>query len=374
MRNPMPSRALRVLFDESLAVNPAGTGTFARGLRRALDGIDGVEVVGSRIGGESMRSIEVARKPLRRRLGSAAAHLRYYGLVLPARARKIHADVVFSPSTLGPLRGPTPWVVTVHDLAPLEQAATMHWLSRIYLRRTLELQLRRATAVCTVSAAVRAELGERFPELDGDRVHVVPDAPDLELLAAEPRPLEGLDRPFLLMVGTIEPRKNQVTALRALARYLEREPGSPLVLVMAGSPGWLVEPIVKEIDRLGLGSRVRRTGRVDPARLSWLYRHARALLFPSLYEGFGIPVIEAFALGCPVIAARIPPVCEVAGADGATLLDPLEVEPWAEAIAAAAAAPPDPARVEAARARAASFSWEASAGALHRALLSAVQR
>ena len=170
MRNPMPSRALRVLFDESLAVNPAGTGTFARGLRRALDGIDGVEVVGSRIGGESMRSIEVARKPLRRRLGSAAAHLRYYGLVLPARARKIHADVVFSPSTLGPLRGPTPWVVTVHDLAPLEQAATMHWLSRIYLRRTLELQLRRATAVCTVSAAVRAELGERFPELDGDRV------------------------------------------------------------------------------------------------------------------------------------------------------------------------------------------------------------
>jgi len=75
-----------------------------------------------------------------------------------------------------------------------------------------------------------------------------------------------------------------------------------------------------------------------------------------------------------VIAARIPPVCEVAGADGATLLDPLEVEPWAEAIAAAAAAPPDPARVEAARARAAAFTWEASAGALHRALLSAVQR
>ena len=367
----MQSRALRVLFDDSLADNPAGTGTFARGLRQALERMDGIEVVTSRIATRSMSEIEVARKPAGHRLRNALEHLRYFGLVLPARARRAHADVVFSPSPLGPLRGKTPSVITILDLAPLTYAQTLHWASRGYLRAMLSRQVRRATAVCTISHAVRAEILDRFPRLRAEQVQVVPAAPDAELLAAAPVPVAELEQPFLLMVGTIEPRKNHVTALRAFARYLASDPRSPAVLVLAGSPGWLVTPILDEIRSLGLTSRVRRPGHVDLGRLSWLYRHARALLFPSLYEGFGIPVLEAFALGCPVIAARIPSVTEVAGEGTTTLLDPLAVGAWAEAVAAALRTPPDPARLAAARARASSFTWEASAARLRTALVSA---
>jgi glycosyltransferase involved in cell wall biosynthesis len=373
VRNRMPSRALRVLFDDSLAANPAGTGAFARGILGALPGLDGIEVVRSGFGSRSLRSVEVARKsPLRRAL-NALDHLRYFTLELPARARQARCDVIFSPGSLGPLRGGTPAVVTVHDLAALTYPRTQDPWSRAYLRTMLGIQLRRSAALCTVSAAVRSELLERFPGLTSERVHVIPDAPDPELIAATPVAVDGLEQPFLLMVGTIEPRKNQVTALRALARHLAREPASPVRLVIAGSPGWLVEPILREIDQLGIGSRVMMMGRVEAGRLSWLYRRARALLFPSLYEGFGIPVVEAFALGCSVVAARIPAVVEVVGEAPAALLDPLDVDAWASAIAAALRSPAEPARLEAARARAASFSWSGSAQRLKEALLGVVR-
>jgi glycosyltransferase involved in cell wall biosynthesis len=123
-----------------------------------------------------------------------------------------------------------------------------------------------------------------------------------------------------------------------------------------------------------LEARVRRVGRVDAGRLQWLYRQARALLFPSLYEGFGIPVVEAFALSCPVIAAAIPSVREVAGDGTATLLDPLDVEAWAKAIQVAASTPPDAGRVAAARARAEAFTWIGSAQTLREALLAVATR
>jgi glycosyltransferase involved in cell wall biosynthesis len=233
----------------------------------------------------------------------------------------------------------------------------------------LRLQLRRSAALCTVSRAIATEVRERFPSLDAGRVHVVPDAPDPALLAATPTPVEQANAPFFLMVGTIEPRKNHLTAIRAFARYVQQHPRAPELLVLAGSPGWLYQPVLDEVARLGLEARVRRVGRVDADRLQWLYRHARSLLFPSLYEGFGIPVVEAFALDCPVIASAIPSVIEVAGADAATLLDPLDLEAWANAIQVAAAGPPDTGKRSAAHARSRAFTWEASAQALREALL-----
>jgi len=365
----MPARIVKVLYDDSLAANPAGTGTFTRSLLEALQKTPGVDVVVTRLASSSLASVDVAHKRARRRLLSAIEHLRYFGLDLPARARRAGCDVIYSPTGLGPLRGRIPSVITVHDLTPLRFPETVDRLSRTYLREMLRLQLRRSAAVCTVSRAIAAEVAQRFPSLDAGRVHVVPDAPDPALMGATPALVEQADRPFFLMVGTIEPRKNHITAIRAFARYVREHPDAQELLVLAGSPGWLYQPVLDEVAHLGLEARVLRVGRVDAGRLQWLYRHARGLLFPSLYEGFGIPVVEAFALECPVIAAAIPSVIEVSGDGTATLLDPLDVEAWAKAIQVAASAPPDAGRLAAARLRAQAFTWEASALALREALL-----
>jgi glycosyltransferase involved in cell wall biosynthesis len=370
----MPARIVKVLYDDSLAANPAGTGTFTRSLLQALQKTAGVEVVTTRLASASLTSVDLGRKPAGRRVLSAIGHLRYFALDLPSRAQRSGCDVIYSPSGLGPLRGRIPAVMTVHDLTPLRFPETVDRLSRTYLRAMLRLQLRRSAAVCTVSHAIATELRERFPSLDPARVHLVPDAPDPALMGATPTPVEQANAPFFLMVGTIEPRKNHITAIRAFARYLEQRPDAPELLVVAGSPGWLYQPVLDEIARLGVEARVRRVGRVDAGRLHWLYRHARALLFPSLYEGFGIPVVEAFALTCPVIAAAIPSVWEVAGEGTAALLDPLDVEAWAKAIGVAASTPPDGGRLGAARIRAQAFTWEASAQALRDALLAVATR
>jgi glycosyltransferase involved in cell wall biosynthesis len=365
----MSSRVLKILYDDSLAANPAGTGTFTRGLLAGLRQTDGIEVVTSRFGSASFGSVDIGGRRAPQRLRNAVEHLRYFGAVLPARARAGNCDVIFSPTSLGPLRGRTPAVVTVHDLTLWRYPETVDWLSRAYLRVMLRTQVRRSAALCTVSRAVRAELLARFPGLTPDRVHVVPDAPDPDLLRATPQLVDGVVRPFFLMVGTIEPRKNHLTAIRAFATYLQRHPQNAAQLVIAGSPGWLYQPVIDQIEALGLPSRVRRLGHVDLGRLSWLYRNARALLFPSIYEGFGIPVVEAFALGCPVIAAKTAAVSEVAGEGTSILLPALDVDRWAQAIERAAVDSPNPGMLARARDRAAGFSWDASAKALHPALL-----
>jgi glycosyltransferase involved in cell wall biosynthesis len=359
---------MKILYDDSLGRNPAGTGTFSRSLLAALRRTDGVEVVVSRMDSSSLASIDVQGKHALGRLRSAMRHLQYFGWQLPARARQAGCDMIFSPSGLGPLRGRIPSVITVHDLTLLRYPSTVHWLSRAYLDAMLRIQLRRAAAVCTVSHAVAAELQARFPALPTGRLHVVPDAPDPELLSASPVPVDGVDRPFFLMVGTIEPRKNHVTVINAFGRYLHQYPDAAERLVLAGSPGWLYGPVFDAVRHLGLESRVLRVGHIDAGRLQWLYRGARALLFASVYEGFGIPVVEAFALDCPVIASNIPAVLEVAGEGTATLIDPLDVPAWAAALAAAATTPPNDAMRAAARTRARAFTWEGSAAALRDAL------
>src|SRR5437773_2078563 len=292
------ARTLRVLFDDALALNPAGTGTFTRGIQTPLSRLDGIELIPA---GSAARphQLDIVNKGILRRMRNGADRVWYYLDTLPRLAARNRCDVIYCPAALTALRGRVPAVMTVFDMTTRLFPHTLDPLSGIYARQMLRIGLRRSSTICTISQAVRAELLSRYPRLTPDRVHVAYPGPSPELMQADPQPALPDDAPFLLMVGTLEPRKNHVTALRAFARYRQGPHDARLRLVLAGSPGWRYQPVVDEIERLGLQDAVVRLGPTTPGRLKWLYQHARALLFPSLYEGFGLPVLEAFALPCP---------------------------------------------------------------------------
>lgn len=363
-------RPLRVLFDTSLAGNPAGTGTYVRGLYAALQARPEIEVVAASLGSTAVKTVDTRAKGAARRGLNSLHHLIYYLQTLPIQARRLDCQVIYCPSSLAPLRGSTPLLTTVFDLTPLRFAATQDWLSRQYVAGMLRIGVRRAAGVCTISRAVGTEIEARFPRVTSARIHVVYPGPNPGLLQATPVRPDLPDRPYVLMVGTVEPRKNHLTALRAFAEHRRQSPGSSLMLVVAGSAGWHYEPVMRAITDLGLSSHVVRLGGLPASALQWLYRNARGLLFPSLYEGFGLPVLEAMTLGCPVVAARIPSVIEIVGEDG-TLLEPMDVAGWAAAIRRLDREAADGRRVAAAADRASRFSWQA-AGAAAAAAIQAV--
>jgi glycosyltransferase involved in cell wall biosynthesis len=355
---------LRILYENALAHNPAGTGVFVRGLLAGLRKLPEVEIITSEREAHASGDLDVARKSLARRARNAVAHAQYYAQALPRAARESDCDVILCPTTLGPLRGSKPSVVTVHDLSPIIVPETLDGMSRLYLRAMLAVGVASARCIATVSHAVEREVATHYRRMPPERIFVTYGGPNPAILDSLPIAPPGIEAPYLLMVGTVEPRKNHLTVLRALAEHVRSHPESAMRLVLAGSLGWRYAPLLRAIDELGMGSRVRRLGAVPPGTLKWLYGHAHSLLFPSLYEGFGIPVLEAFNLQCPVVAARIPPVVELAGTDAALLLEPTDVGAWRAAIDAIAADRLDPGLRAAGMARAKAFSWENCARAM----------
>jgi glycosyltransferase involved in cell wall biosynthesis len=173
------------------------------------------------------------------------------------------------------------------------------------------------------------------------------------------------------MVGTREPRKNYARAIQAFAAF--RSQGFPeWRLMIAGGPGWRADDLAREIDRVGLRDAVTLMGKVSDASLSELYRGAGALFYPSLYEGFGFPILEAMTAGCPVVTSNRSSMAEVG--DGAVqLVDPLDPESMAAGLRAVVG---DPARrdelVAKGRGRAADFSWDRFGESVERALQAAL--
>jgi glycosyltransferase involved in cell wall biosynthesis len=168
--------------------------------------------------------------------------------------------------------------------------------------------------------------------------------------------------PFILTVGTLQRRKNHLTLVRAFAELLRSPAASPeLRLVIAGGKGWLYDDVVAEVRALGLQERVCFMGFVDEVDLPALYRTAAVFAFPSLYEGFGLPPLEALACGVPVVTSNASSLPEVVG-DAGLMVDPMDVQGLAAALACALA---DPAwRAEAVTRgtqRAAQFTWQRAA-------------
>ncbi len=264
--------------------------------------------------------------------GPGSTYLWYFSLSLRLRGVDLVHNLSQIPTFFPFVSG---MVVTVHDLSPLSLPFTHRPLKKTLYGSLLPSLLRRAQAVIAVSETTRRELIRFCPEA-ASKVRTIP-------LGVDPffRPLLGegekervrkayrLEVPFLLTVGQIERRKNLVRWLRAFAQI--RRHGSPYRLVLVGRPSFRAREVYRAIDRLGLKGVVRVLGPVPEEDLVPLYNLATLLVFPSLYEGFGLPALEAMACGLPVCASREGALPEVLGEAG-RFFDPYRVEDMAEVV------------------------------------------
>jgi len=292
-------------------------------------------------------------------------------LELARLIRSTGAGVMYIPyPTFTPLIRPCPVVVTLHDCT-IERDVRFagSWHRQAQLTVATKAAVRRAAAITAPSEASMADIRRHYPSAPNPTL--VPNGVDLTQFTgvaadsvAAARQLYGLPDQFVLAIGAHRPHKNHEVLVRALAGL---PPSISVVIVGYFDPSFH-QPLPALISRLGLESRVRLVPEVSDSLLPAVYRAASAFAFPSLAEGFGMPVLEAMASGIPVVASDIPPVAEVTGS-AATLVSPTNVAAWTSAIAAILA---DPAlawrRCEAGAAIARSVSWERGAAALRRVL------
>jgi alpha-1,3-rhamnosyl/mannosyltransferase len=248
-------------------------------------------------------------------------------LMREASHRKL--DVVHHVNNVIPWLRNRPSVLTIHDLRPIALPETLGRAHGAYLRMRLGSSVRGTSVITTPSAFVR-EIVIELLGADPSRVFVV-SAP--VFLTAEPAGTDpvggGVDGPFFLYPAITNPHKNHLTLLEAFARVVADRPD--VVLVLTGAAGPAEPDVAASLSRLRLGGRVRRLGRVPAARLKALLREAVGLVYPSRYEGFGLPLAEAMAVGCPVIASNTTSLPEVMGEAGVKV-EPGDASGWADAM------------------------------------------
>lgn len=248
-------------------------------------------------------------------------------------------DLLFVPSHVLPLWHPSRSVVTVHDLGYRYFPCTHSSFTRRYLEVSTRWNGRQAHRLLADSEATRQDLLKFYGVPEGkvrvvypgvdETMKPVQDAATLTSVQAR----YGIQGPYILHVGTLHPRKNLLTLLRAFARLQMRQEVRQMGvrLVLAGGQGWHSSDAFQETERLGLSAQVIFAGHVPDADLPALLSGAVCLAFPTLYEGFGFPVVEAQACGTPVLCSNVSSLPEVAG-DAAILLDPLDVDAWTEGL------------------------------------------
>ena len=330
-----------------LTVLELDSGGVARSARRLADELaarDDVELV-----------TFAHRGALRGRVARGLAReLAWLPVVLPRRARRAGVDVLHCPSPLVPVVPVVvPLVVTVHDVLAWEHPEWMGRENVLQHRLVLQRALPRAAVVLTSSEFTRGVLLERFG-LDPERVVVAPLGVD-PAFSPGVGGVAGVSGPYLVAVGTLQPRKDLETALAAFERCADA--GAPHALVVAGARGWRDEETVARLRASRFADRIHLLGRIDEDALVRALRGADALLFPSRYEGFGLPPLEAMACGTPVVATRATAVPEVVG-DAALLVAAGDAQGFADAVLGLLG---DPSARGALRsrglARAAEFTW-----------------
>jgi len=248
-------------------------------------------------------------------------------------------DVVHSVGPAIPPAGGAALVVTVHDLAPIRFADRYPRRARALYKRGAHIAAAEAARIIVPSRSTALDV-EEFYGVERERIRVVPHGVDIHELGPGDDPVgdaarrwerRGIAEPYVLWVGTQEQRKNVVAVLDAFAHVAARHP--ELSLVLHGPNGWLGDEVGEGLQKRGLhGRTIVSEGSLPRNELAALYARASAFVYPSLYEGFGLPVLEAMACGTPVVTSNISALPETAG-DAALLVDPLDDVALAEAIA-----------------------------------------
>ncbi len=323
---------MRILVDVTTwAPGRSGVGLYTERLLRALHGLDrGDELLLA-----SNRHHETVDLPGRRLGPSMPVRALWMQTAMPVHGLLSRPDVAFYPNYLAPLAGTCPAVITVHDMAVFLYPETFTFKKRVLQRALLPTILRRAAAILTPSESTRRDL-LRLLEVDPTRVVVTPLAADpafYERVTEEQiqlvRQQMNLPERYLLAVATLEPRKNLVRLVRAFERIHPDHPDVKLLLV--GGRGWRDTAIREALDSSSARGAIEATGYVGFDDLRVLYGQALAMCYPSLYEGFGLPVVEAMAAGTPVLTSRGSSLDEAAGG-AAVVVDPLSVDQIAHGL------------------------------------------
>ena len=313
-----------------------------------LDETDELAVFGRRIA-------PIARRPL--------ARIVWEQSILPVTALWQRVDVLHGPLNIIPLAMHAPTVVTVHDLAFLHFPGQLPRARRAYMIAATRLSAGNADRVIAVSERTAADLAAWLPHVQ-DRIAVIPEAPSPAIERVSGDALDefkvrsSIGRPYVLAVGTLEPRKNLPFLLRAFAAVSDRFPHD---LVLVGPEGWMTGEFHQTLEGLNLGDRVRMTGFVSDQDLGGWYSGADLFVFPSTYEGFGLPTVEAMRCGAPLLVSDSSCFPEVVGGDG-MLVSPTDQAAWSDALVAVLTDRTLNAHLrERSLAGAARFSWERTA-------------
>jgi len=255
-----------------------------------------------------------------------AGRIAWEQLVAPFALRQDRIDLLHAMAFVAPLLSPCPTVITVLDLSFLLYPAAFRRFRRSYLWLMVGLSARRARQVIAISESTRRDVIARLG-VPPERVRTVYCGvdPRFQPLPADEveafRRQKGLPERFVLFLGTIEPRKNVVRLVEAFGTLLSAHPGAlaDLHLVVAGGRGWLSEPVFARVEELGLQDRVHFSGYVPEEEKGLWYNAATCFCYPSLYEGFGLPPLEAMACGTPVITSNASSLPEVVGDAGRTV-------------------------------------------------------
>jgi glycosyltransferase involved in cell wall biosynthesis len=341
----------------------AGISWYTQNLLRHLPDADPaiaytVFVGENRYGGVPGVQLRVSRLPTHR----PTVRILWEQAIQPWALRQAGVDLLHGLALVGPMMGACPFVVTIHDLSFVHYPQNFQSLKRLYLQFFTRLSVRRARRVIAISENTKRDVVQQYG--------ISPDKVDLVYYGLDPsfRPLPAdqiahfraerrLPERFILFVGTLEPRKNVVRLIEAYAQLPADRP--PLMLI--GGKGWLYDDVYARVEDLDLAGEVEFVGYVPGEDLPWWYNAADIFVYPSLYEGFGLPPLEAMACGTPVVSSMVSSLPEVVG-PGGLLVDPTDTGALASAMEQLLTDRDAHDRIEAAGlAQAKTFSWQEAA-------------